>query len=353
MSAPPPEATGQSVAAATDELKALGIDVIEITCSGRGVARGADSARAPHARRACPPPSARAGASARARVDGSLPTKKGTGALVRDGDRARKCRGAARIEPRLGERGWRARGSRRRTRTTHGLRRGEPRGRERKRRTKKTSRRRVRAGLASSARGALAAFERAVGRRRRVRPGVRRGLARDLATLPRRFAARSSSSSSDGDGDGDDDDVEKREKAFGSRDESAADSKGVEGRLAPVCFLAQTCGRWGGYGYDAALYESSRCSASAPRRWRRWGGGDTPRRRRGAATRLRVFGGAAWRRGRAAARPRRRTRRIIPRFARGVCAPPQRLPRRRACPRTTEPPRRRSAPWNGWRRFRE
>ena len=35
MSAPPPEATGQSVAAATDELKALGIDVIERHCSGR------------------------------------------------------------------------------------------------------------------------------------------------------------------------------------------------------------------------------------------------------------------------------------------------------------------------------
>ena len=26
----------------------------------------------------------------------------------------------------------------------------------------------------------------------------------------------------------------------------------------PSCFLAQTCGRWGGYGYDAALYESLR-----------------------------------------------------------------------------------------------
>ena len=35
MSAPPPEATGQSVAAATDELKALGIGVIERHCSGR------------------------------------------------------------------------------------------------------------------------------------------------------------------------------------------------------------------------------------------------------------------------------------------------------------------------------
>ena len=109
--------------------------------------------------------------------------------------------------------------------------------------------------------------------------------ARDLATCLAALLLRSSSSSSDGDGDGDDDDAEKREKAFGSRDGSAADSKGVEGRLAPVCFLAQTCGRWGGYGYDAALYESLRCAGlrATPV------GGETPRDEDAARQHVCVF----------------------------------------------------------------
>ena len=37
-------------------------------------------------------------------------------------------------------------------------------------------------------------------------------------------------------------------------------SRAAETKSAPSCFLAQTCGRWGGYGYDAALYESLRAA---------------------------------------------------------------------------------------------
>ena len=187
---------------------------------------------------------------------------------MRDGDRARKCRGAARIEPRLGDRGG-ARGSRRPVATTHGLRPGEADVKEKDEPLGLLRARR--AGLV--ARGALAAFERAVGRRCRVRPGVRRGGRAGPRDVPRRFAASIVFEFIRRRRRRRDDDVEKREKAFGSRDESAADAKGVEGRLAPVCFLAQTCGRWGGCGYDAALCESLRCAGlrATPV------GGETPR----------------------------------------------------------------------------
>ena len=37
-----------------------------------------------------------------------------------------------------------------------------------------------------------------------------------------------------------------------------AETKQKRRKPFPSCFLAQTCGRWGGYGYDAALYRSLR-----------------------------------------------------------------------------------------------
>ena len=52
--------------------------------------------------------------------------------------------------------------------------------------------------------------------------------------------------------DGDDDDAETKKKKKKRADASA--------RPPPSCFLAQTCGRWGGYGYDAALYRSLRAA---------------------------------------------------------------------------------------------
>ena len=64
--------------------------------------------------------------------------------------------------------------------------------------------------------------------------------ARDLATCLAAMLLPREEEGEDGDGD-----AEKRRKQ-------------ADARPPPSCFLAQTCGRWGGYGYDAALYRSLR-----------------------------------------------------------------------------------------------
>ena len=208
---------------------------------------------------------------------------------------------SARIEPRLGDRGG-ARGSRRRTRTTHGLRRGEPRGRERKRRTKKTSRRP--ASRWTGRARALAAFERAVGRRRRVRPGVRRGGRAGPRDVPRRFAAsivfefiRPATGGRMGGGDA------RRGKARKSVWFSSAINPRRIRRASKVVSRPSVSSRRraaAGVGTGTTPLCTKACGVRGAPRHAGWGG-DTPRRRRGAATRLRVFGGAGWRRG-----PRRR-----------------------------------------------
>ena len=257
MSAPPPEATGQSVAAATDELKALGIDVIERHCSGR--VWPAALTLLEHLTRddRCLPPSARV-----------LELGAGTGWMALNATKRRpdvrwcateteRENAAERLASNLALATAAARAGADDAHEPHtGYVAENPADVKEKDEPRKPLvaasaldwSRAARSPLLSEPWDVVVGSDLVYGE----------AGARDLATCLAALLLRSSSSSSDGDGDGDDDDVEKREKAFGSRDESAADAKGVEGRLAPVCFLAQTCGRWGGYGYDAALYESLR-----------------------------------------------------------------------------------------------
>ena len=290
MSAPPPEATGQSVAAATDELKALGIGVIERHCSGR--VWPAALTLLEHLTRddRCLPPSARV-----------LELGAGTGWMALNATKRRpdvrwcateteRENAAERLASNLALATAAARAEADDAHEPHtGYVAENPADVKEKDEPRKPLMKPLGGVAASALDWSRAARSPLLSEPWDVVVGsdlvYGEAGARDLATCLAALLLRSSSSSSDGDDDDDDDDDEEKRQRAGSRDGSAADSKGVEGRLAPVCFLAQTCGRWGGYGYDAALYESLRCAGlrATPV------GGETPRDEDAARQHVCVF----------------------------------------------------------------
>ena len=250
MSAPPPEATG--VAAATDELKALGIGVVERHCSGR--VWPAALTLLEHLTRddRCLPPGARV-----------LELGAGTGYMALKATKRRPdvrwCAtetahedAAERLASNLDAAAAAARAETDELHQRSPLHRGENPGSmsagpptdgsiyPRETELKKTTRR----GVASSAlewsdaaRSPLARepWDVVVGSDLVYGEAGARDLAACLAAmlLPREEEGEDGIS-------GDAETNTKRRISF------------------PSCFLAQTCGRWGGYGYDAALYRSLR-----------------------------------------------------------------------------------------------
>ena len=245
MSAPPPEATG--VAAATDELKALGIGVVERHCSGR--VWPAALTLLEHLTRddRCLPPGARV-----------LELGAGTGWMALNASKRRPdlrwCatetaheNAAERLASNLAAATAAARVSRD---VSHDV-----------------SRDAVSASAldwADAARSPLARmpWDVVVGSDLVYGEAGARDLATCLAAMllpePRAIAVDPSSRDDDGA-------AATRTRAESSRVGSPgssflSDSNRGGARRAPSCFLAQTCGRWSGYGYDAALYEGLRAA---------------------------------------------------------------------------------------------